>query len=288
MTFTILGVSQLNQLLMHTTEMDSVLGYIVALIEIVSEILCFTIIKLYLLLKTDTLEKYFEKLRDLEITVRSHHIRNKKISIIIEDLRNSNFRQEILFFVFNVILFVGYGFCAVSDIYTFLFDGLLYMTFNCFFLQILIFLKMNISFASRLQSHLNQVLLNLQKFNLSLNVEDFIKIHRKIKQFLVALNRAFGFIFFFIILGIFGCMIPENYIGILILVQDRSEIPIQTIAFANLNFIWAMFSYYHIGRFAYECDKMEEEMSRFSEILSNVRDKEVGNALLNYMMNKLI
>jgi hypothetical protein len=101
---------------------------------------------------------------------------------------------------------------------------------------------------------------------------------------LLALNRAFGFIFFFIILGIFGCMIPENYIGILTLVQDSSK-PIKTVTFAILNIIWAVFSYYHFGRFAFECDKMEEEMSRFSEILSNVRDKEVGNALLNYIAN---
>jgi hypothetical protein len=284
-TFAIIGRVELNHILDSSTEKESNVAYLVALIEIFSEILCFAIIKLYLLLKNGVVKNYYEKLRDLETTWRSFHSRNKKIDQIIEDLRVSNLQQEIFLYIFHLVSLIGFGFCAVSDVLMFTFDNFLYMVFNCFFVQILIFLKMNMIFASRLQSHLNQVLINLQKFNLLLNPEDFLEIHRKIKQFLLALNRVFGFIFFFIILGIFGCMIPENYIGILTLVQDNSKVPIKTVVFVNLNFIWVVFSYYHFVRFAFECDKMEEEMSRFSEVLSNVRDKEVGNALANYMMN---
>ncbi len=112
-----------------------------ALIEIVSEILCFAIVKLHLLVKNDAMEKYFEKLRDLETIVRSHHVRNKKVDKIVEDLRKSTLQLEIFFFVFNVALLIGFCLCALSDVFAFLFDGILYMTFNCFFLQILIFLK---------------------------------------------------------------------------------------------------------------------------------------------------
>jgi hypothetical protein len=211
-TFAIVGVSQLSQVLMHNTEMNSTLGYIVALIEIVSEILCFAIVKLHLLVKNDAMEKYFEKLRDLETIVRSHHVRNKKVDKIVEDLRKSTLQLEIFFFVFNVALLISFCLCALSDVFAFLFDGILYMTFICFFL------KMNMRFAMKLQSHLNQDLLNRQKLNLLLNAKDFLEIHRKIKQFLVALNRAFG-------------------------------------------------------------------LSRFSEILSNVRNNEVRIELANYMMN---
>jgi hypothetical protein len=265
-TFTIVGSIDLNQILDSSTEKESNVAYVVALTEVVSEISCFAIIKLYLLVKSDAMENYFEKLRDLEATWRGHHARNKKIDKIFEDLRKSNLRQEIFFFAFNVALMIGFGFCAVSNVLIFTFDNFLYTVFNCFFLQIVVFLKMNMIFAMRLQSHLNQVLLNRQRFNLLLNPEEFLEIHLKIKQLLLALNRAFGFIFFFIILGIFGCMIPENYIGILTLVQDSSK-PIKTVTFAILNIFWAVFSYYHFVCFAFECDKMEEEMSRFSEIL---------------------
>ncbi len=94
-TLSIVGVSQLSQALVSTTEKDSVLGYLTALMEVLSLILCFAIVKLYLLVKSKDQEKYFKKLRDLEIMVRSYHFKNTKINKIIEDLRKTTERQEI-------------------------------------------------------------------------------------------------------------------------------------------------------------------------------------------------
>jgi hypothetical protein len=64
--------------------------------------------------------------------------------------------------------------------------GILYDLFNCFFIQILIFLKMNMEIVRRLQNHLNQVLANLQQNHKSFHVEDFIEIHRKVNKYLEA------------------------------------------------------------------------------------------------------
>jgi hypothetical protein len=116
-------------------------------------------------------------------------------------------------------------------------------------------------FARRLQSHLNQVLLNRQKFNLLLNPEDFLEIHLKIKQFLVTLNEAFGFIFLMTFLEIFGSMIPEIYKSILTIALSETEISLNLLIYTILNFIWASFSYYHLGQFAFECGKVKYNVS---------------------------
>jgi hypothetical protein len=108
------------------------------------------------------------------------------------------------------------------------------------------------------------------------NVEDFIKIHNKIKHYLAALNEAFGFVFFLTTLAVFGTIVSEVYVSSLTLVQSNFDIPL--VAFENvvLNLIWVIFSYYFFCQFVFECDKMEEEMSRFSEILLDIDDKEVS------------
>jgi hypothetical protein len=48
-------------------------------------------------------KNYFDALRDLEIMMRSHHVRNKKVEKIIEDLRKSTLRQENFLFVFYTV-----------------------------------------------------------------------------------------------------------------------------------------------------------------------------------------
>jgi hypothetical protein len=262
-TFAVVGVTQVNQVLLHTTEMDSALGYIVTLIEIVSEILCFAIIKLYLLAKScDVVEKYFDKLRDLEATVRSHYARNKKMNKINKDLRKSTLRQEILVLAFYLFVMISFGYVTATDkIFLYTLDGSLYSIFNCFFIQILLFLKMNMEFARRLQSHLNQVLLNQQKHHLHFNIEDFIKVHRKIEQYLAALNEAFGFIFLVTFAAVYGSMVPQLYMNIVTVLQSYCGISAILAIHIILNFIWAMFSYYHLGRFAFECDKMQDEVN---------------------------
>jgi hypothetical protein len=260
-TFTIVGLNQMSQSLVNTTEKDSALGYFTVLMEVFSTIICFVVIKLYLLIKSGVVEKYFAELGDLEYTVRSHHVRIKKIDRIVRDLKKSTLRQEIFLIVFYFLVEFGYDCIAVTDnilLYSFL--GSIYVTFNCFFIQILIFLKMNMDFARKLQNHLNQVLLNLQKHRKPVNVEDFIKIHLKIKQFLATLNKAFGFIFLVTFLEISGSMIPEIYKSILTLSQSDLEISIKPLGYIMLNFIWVSFSYYHLGRFAFECSRMEEEV----------------------------
>jgi hypothetical protein len=258
-TFSIVGVDQLSQSLIRTTEKNSALGYVTVMSEVFSLIFCFGMIKLYLLVKREIQEKYFDELRDLEITMRSHYARNKKIDRIIEDLRKSTLRQEIFVSVYYLSMQFSYSYMAVTDnILLHIFVGSLYDIFNCFFIQILIFLKMNMNFVKRLQSHLNQVLLNLQKSGMHYNVDDFIKIHNKIKQCLEALNEAFGFIFLMTFVAVYGSMIPEIYKSILTLAH--SKISMNLLTYINLNFIWALHSYYHLGKFALECDLMKEEV----------------------------
>jgi hypothetical protein len=115
-------------------------------------------------------------------------------------------------------------------------------------------------FVRRLQNHLNQVLINLQKLEKKFIVEDFIRIHRKIKSFLATFNEVFGFIFLMVFVAISGSMIPEIYKSILTLAQFDPEIPIKSLGYVFLNIIWASFSYYHLGRFAFECEKFVEEV----------------------------
>ncbi len=237
------------------------MGFLTALIGVVSAILCFAIIKLYLLVKSDVHEKYFERLRDLEITVRSYHVKNTKIDKIIKDLRKSTLRQEFLLIIFYMLIQCGYNcFEITDDILLHTLVGILIDIFNCFFMQILIFLKMNMEFVRRLQNHINQVLLNLQQLQKHFDVEDFIEIHRKIKQYLLILNEAFGFVFLMIFVAIYGSMIPEIYKSFLTLANPNLKISTDLLMYINLNFIWAMFSYYHLGRFSFECDKMNEEV----------------------------
>jgi hypothetical protein len=59
-------------------------------------------------------------------------------------------------------------------------------------------------FARKLQNHLNQVLLNLRKIHKNLDVEDFIRIHLKVKKYLETLSEAFGLIFLMIFVEIYG------------------------------------------------------------------------------------
>jgi hypothetical protein len=259
--FTIIGYDQLIQGVIKTVEKNSLLLYLAALTEVFSLIICFAIIKLHLLVKSEVQSKYFDMVRDLEIMMRRHHVRNTKMNKIIRELRESTLRQEIFISIFYLLIEFGYGYVAVNNnMFLNTIDGLLYDTFNCFFVQILIFLKMNMEFARRLQSHLNQVLLNLQKNHHQYNIDDFIKIHRKIKHYLEAFNEAFGFIFLMTFVAIFGSMIPQIYKSILTVVKFSLEIPINLLFYTTLNIIWATFSYYHLGQFAFECDKMQDEV----------------------------
>jgi hypothetical protein len=254
-SFSMVGVTQVNQVLVNTTEKDSALGHLMALIGVVSAILCFAIIKLYLLVKSDVQEKYFDMVRDLEIIVRSYHVKNTKVNKIIEDLRKSTLRQEIILFAFYIFLNIFLALVATTNnVLMYVINGIFYDIFNCFFIQILIFLKMNMNLARKIQNHINQVLLSLQKFDKHFDVEDFIEIHRKIKQYLAALNAAFGFIFFMTFLEISGSMIPYLYKCILTLTNPNYKISINGVIYINLCFIWALHSYYHLRRLAFECD----------------------------------
>jgi hypothetical protein len=260
-TFTVVSVSQVESILIHTTEKESALGHLAALVEVFSPILCFAIIKLHLLVNSEAKEMYFAKLEDLEITVRSHHVKNTQMDKIIEDMRKSTFRQEILVLAFYILIHIGFGYVAITDnILLYHFNGCLFDTLNDFYIQILIFLKMNMDFARRLQAHLNQVLLNLQKSDRHFNVEDFIRINRKTKQFLSAFNEAFGFVFLMTFVNFYGSMIPEIYKNILTLAQSDSNISINSLVYSIFGFIWVSFSYYHLGRFAFECDKFKDEV----------------------------
>jgi hypothetical protein len=120
-------------------------------------------------------------------------------------------------------------------------------------------------FVRRLQNHLNQVLANLQQNHKSFDVEDFFEIHRKVKKYLEALNEAFGFIFVTTFLEISGSMIPTIYKSILTITQSNSEI---SIIYTVNSFVWASFTYYHLARFVFECDKMEEEVIKFSSLVN--------------------
>jgi hypothetical protein len=116
------------------------------------------------------------------------------------------------------------------------------------------------NFARRLQSHLNQVLLNQQKFLLRFDIEDFINIHRKIKRYLAALNEAFGFIFLMTFVAVYGSMVPQLYMNIVTVLQSSSGVSTILAIHILISIIWALHSYYHLGRFAFECDKMENEV----------------------------
>jgi hypothetical protein len=276
-TFAILGVRQLKATLQNTTEQNSNVAFLAALTEILSAIVCFVAIKLFLLLNEVRIKKYFKKLQDLEVSMERLFPRNKKIHQVIGNLKRSTCHQAAALLVYVIVLLFGYYHCGViDDIFVYAVNTLLYLTFNCFFILILIFLKMNMNFAKYLQSHLNQVLVNHQKFNLYYNIEHFIKIHRKIKSFLEALNEAFGFVFFLTTLAIFGNIVSEVYVSSLTLVQSNFDIPLAAFGNIVLNLIWVIFNYYFFCQFVFECDKMEEKISRFTEILLDIDDKEVS------------
>jgi hypothetical protein len=259
--FSIVGVIEFDTAVVRSIEKDSFLLCLTGMTAVFSVILCFAIIKLHLLVKSDVQEKYFDMVRDLEITVRNHHFKNTRMNKIIKDLRKSTLRQECFLIIYYLLIEFFYVFISATDnIFLYMLDNLFYEIFNCFFVQILIFLKMNITFLRQIQNHLNQVLLNLQKNHHQYNVEDFIKIHHKIRQFLETLNKAFGFIFLMTFAAIYGSMIPEIYKSLLILIEFNSEISMRLLFYAVLNFIWAMFSYYHLGRFAFECDGLKDKV----------------------------
>jgi hypothetical protein len=261
LTFTIVGVSHLNLSLVNTTEKDSFLGYLAALMIIIFSIFCFVIIKLYLLVKSDVQEKYFEALRNLEITVRNYHVKNTKIKWMIQELRKSTLRQEITIFSIYIFLQCGFAyFGGKGNILMYIFREMLYDIFNCFFNQILIFLKVNMSIARRLQNHLNQVLLSLQKSDKQYNVEDFIEIHQKIKNCLKALNEAFGFVFLMAFVAVYGSMVPEIYKSMLTLLQSDFNVPMNRFIYIVLCIMWAFLGYYYLGKFAFECDEMGHEV----------------------------
>jgi hypothetical protein len=276
-TFILVGVWQLNNILRNSTELESKVAYLAALTEIFSAIFCFVAIKLFLLVNEARLKDYFKKLQDLEDSVESFCAGNKKIHQITENLNRSTSQQGISTLIYVIFLLIGYCHCGVTDnIFVYTVNTLLYLAFDCFFILILIFLKMNMNFAKCLQNHLNKVLFNRQKFNLLYNVEDFIKMHRKIKCFLEALNEAFGFIFFMATLAIFGAIVPELYFNFSTFVQSSFNISLESFENFFLNLIWVIFNYYFFCRFVFECDNMEKEMSRFSEILLDIDNKEVS------------
>jgi hypothetical protein len=258
--FSIVGVTAFEAAMVKSVEKDSVLLSLTGMTAVFSPILCFAIIKLHLLVKSDVQEKYFDMVRDLEITVRSYHVRNTKMDKIMEDLRKSTLRQEIFLFIYYLLIEFGFASVSVTDnIFQHMLTNSFYDIFNCFFVQILIFLKMNMNFLRQLQNHLNQVLLNLQKKHHQYNVEDFLKIHRKIIDYLEVLNKIFGFVFLMTFLAVFGSMIPEIYKSLLILMHLNSEVNL--IFYIFLNFIWATFSYYHLGQFAFACDGLKDKVN---------------------------
>jgi hypothetical protein len=63
-----------------------------------------------------------------------------------------------------------------------------------------------------------------------------------------------------IFVEISGSMIPIIYKSILTLTQSDFNVSTKLLIYVSLNSIWVMFSYYHLGQFAFECDKMEEEV----------------------------
>jgi hypothetical protein len=130
-TFTIVGIDQMSQALIRTTENNSALGYLTVMIEISSTIVGFATIKLYLLVQSEEQEKYFDKLRGLKITVRTHRLKNTKINIIIQELRMSTLRQEIFVSIYYLLMQFSYSYIAVTDnilLYTFV--GLLFDIHN--------------------------------------------------------------------------------------------------------------------------------------------------------------
>jgi hypothetical protein len=262
-TFAMYGAFQVDLILQNTTEKNSALGHVTALIEIFSSIFCFAIIKVYLLIYGGVLEKYFDSVRDLEISMRNFHSgKSGKVDRIIKDLGKSTLMEQILVFAYYISIQIGFCLITISDnLLVYLFDDFLYSSFNFFFVEILIFLKMNMNFARRLQNHINQVLMDLQKSQKALDVDDFIKIHNKIKHYLVVLNEVFGFIFLMTLVAIFGSVIPETYKSIETLAQSNFEFPRNRLSYIVLCMIWAMFSYYYFGRFALECDKSEAEVA---------------------------
>jgi hypothetical protein len=262
--FAIICYDQLDDGVEFSTEKDSFFAYLIGVFEVFSTTMCFVIIKFYLLVKSYTMENYFDELRDFEFIVRSHHARNTKVDKIIQNLRKSTLRQEIFLFAFYVVTQLGFGFAGTTDNrLLWVVAGTLYSIINCFFVQILIFLKMNMEFARRLQNHINQVLLNLQKLHLHFNDEDFIKIHLKIKQFLSVLSEAFGFIFLMTFLVIYGILIPEIYRSLLTIMQLDWTSSLESLIYSVMSFIWPLLSYYHLGRFVFECDKMEEKVNLY-------------------------
>jgi hypothetical protein len=255
--FSIVGVTEFEAAVVRSVEKDSVLLSLMGMTTVFSPIFCFAIIKLHLFVKSEVQENYLDMVRDLEITVRSYHVRNSKMNKIIKELRKTTLQQEIFLFIFYLLIEFGYASVSVTDnIFLYMFANSFYDIFNCFFVQILIFLKMNMNFLRQLQNHLNQVLLNLQKHDVHYNVEDFIKIHRKIMDYLEVFNKTFGFIFLMTFLAVFGSMIPEIYKSLLILMQLNSKVNL--IFYIILNFIWATFSYYHLGQFAFACDGLKD------------------------------
>jgi hypothetical protein len=189
-TFAMFGGFQVDLILQNTTEKNSALAHITALIEIFSSIICFAIIKVYLLINGGVQEKYFDSVRDLEISMRNFHSgKSGKVDRIIKDLGRSTLMEEILVFAYYILIQISFGLIMISDnLLLYLFDDFLYSSFNFFFVQILIFLKMNMNFAGRLQNHINQVLMDLQMSQKALDVDDFIKIHNKIKHYLEVLR----------------------------------------------------------------------------------------------------
>jgi hypothetical protein len=258
--FSIVVVSDWNLAVIDTVEKDSYLLSLTEMTAVFSPIFCFAIIKFYLLVKSDVQENYFDMVRDLEATVRSYYVKNTKTDKIIKDLKKSILRQEIFLIIYYLLIEFFYASISVTDnIFQYMFANSFYEIFNCFFVQILIFLKMNINFLRQIQNHLNQVLLNLQKQHRHFNVEDFLKIHRKIMDYLEVFNKTFGFIFLMTFAAVFGSMIPEIHKSVLILMQLNSEVNL--IFYIILNFIWAMFSYYHLGQFAFACDGLKDEVN---------------------------
>jgi hypothetical protein len=275
-TFAIYGLRQLKKILQNTTEQNSNVAHLSYLTEIFSAIIGFVNIKLILLVNEARLREYFKKLQDLEVSMEKLFAGNKKIQQIFANLKRSTLRQAAALLIYVVVLLFGFYHCGVIDnIFVYTVNTLLYLIFDCFFISILIFLKMNMNFARRLQNHLNQVLFNRQKFNLLYNVESFIKIHNKIKHYLEALNDAFGIVFFLTTLAIFGAIVPELYISSLTLVQSNVNISLAAFENVALNLIWVIFSFYFFCQFVFECDKMEKEMLRFGEILLDIDNKEV-------------
>jgi hypothetical protein len=272
-TFCVAGIWDLNPLLNSTTEQESYTAYLTYLMEILSAILCFLVIKLYLHRNQLQVKKYFGLLQDLEATMKTFPGSKKKIDQIIENLGKSTWRREVFLIIYYFLTMLGYYYCATADnVLLYTFDCSLYLIFDSFFIQILIFLKMNMDFVRSLQNHLNQVLLDRQESGNNFNVEPFIKIHLKIQQFLKAMNEAFGFIFFMVVLAEFGCNLPDFYVSILTLVQSDFKMDIKSFAFTVLNMMWISLSYTFFCQFTFECDRVKEKVSFVISELESLSD----------------